>query len=301
MRELFSRRRERENGELSDVYAYDFMPQVFRNQFCHILREFYRILREIVFETTEVDKIIEHQINNPFAKMKGLFKLPTLRYNSSLDDMMDYILKSTDKDCIDAVDFVLSAFNAISTRKSGIKDKTNRLIIEVNYWLKYNNLGYEFINDELIIKTNEVIHQQIVLPSFHLIHDTRFAGTNEEMRNAYEFRRNGDNEAAIVEANKAFESAMKSICDIKQYTYDSTYAANKLLGVLKGNNYFPAYLKSHLDAICASIESGLPTVRNKTAGHGQGAQPRSLPDEYVDYALHILSTNLVFLIGLLPK
>ena len=69
MRELFSRRRERENGELSDVYAYDFMPQVFRNQFCHILREFYRILREIVFETTEVDKIIEHQINNPFASI----------------------------------------------------------------------------------------------------------------------------------------------------------------------------------------------------------------------------------------
>lgn len=301
MRELFSRRQAREKGELSDVFVYDLMPKEFRSQFCHLIAEFREIIERSLRDLNRSYSVIADFINKPLAKMKGVLSLPRRMNESSLDVITNYIQASSHKECIDAVDFILHIFHFYSNPEFRLKDNPKDLIDEANYWMKYHSLGYEFINDELIIKTNESIHKEIVIPSFHLLNDARFLGANEEMRKAYEFRRTGDNESAIIEANKAFESAMKSICDIMQYQYDPNNAASKLLGVLKSNNYFPTYLQSHLDAVNASIESGLPVVRNKTAGHGQGAQPRSVPNEYVDYALHILSTNLVFLIGLLPK
>lgn len=301
MRELFSRRKAKEKGELSDVYVYDVIPVPFRNQFLHLLDDYYRILNETINQRRTVDALITDTINDALAKMKGVYSINQFSGQEPLEAIKDYILQSNEQDCIDAVDHVLHIINFYSDHKYGMKSKLSSLIDEANYWMKYNNLGYEFVNDELLIKTNETIHQQIVLPALRLLNDSRFSGANEEMRKAYEFRRTGDNESAIIEANKAFESAMKSICVIQQYQYDPNDAASKLLDVLMNNGYFPAYLQGHLAAVCSSIKSGLPTVRNKTAGHGQGAQPRTVPNEYVDYALHILSTNLVFLIGLLPK
>jgi hypothetical protein len=44
------------------------------------------------------------------------------------------------------------------------------------------------------------------------------------------------------------------------------------------------------------LEGGLPTVRNKNAGHGQGPTPVSVPDYLVAYALHMAAANIVLLI-----
>jgi hypothetical protein len=42
------------------------------------------------------------------------------------------------------------------------------------------------------------------------------------------------------------------------------------------------------------LETGLPVVRNKVAGHGQGNQIITILDEYTDYALHLAATNICF-------
>jgi hypothetical protein len=44
------------------------------------------------------------------------------------------------------------------------------------------------------------------------------------------------------------------------------------------------------------MESGLPTVRNKTSGHGQGPTPIELPAHFVAYSLHLTASNIVFLV-----
>ena len=50
-----------------------------------------------------------------------------------------------------------------------------------------------------------------------------FEGAEDEIRNAYERRRKGDNKNAILEAGKAFESTMKIICDKQGYCAETYY------------------------------------------------------------------------------
>ena len=61
---------------------------------------------------------------------------------------------------------------------------------------------------------------QLPLCPISLLYEEGFDGAEEEYRKAFEYRRKGDNKNAILEAGKAFESTMKTICDKKGYTYD---------------------------------------------------------------------------------
>jgi len=40
----------------------------------------------------------------------------------------------------------------------------------------------------------------------------------------------------------------------------------------------PKYLQDHYNGLRNVLASGLPTLRNKTSGHGQGAQPVEVPE-----------------------
>lgn len=66
----------------------------------------------------------------------------------------------------------------------------------------------------------------------------------------------------------------------------------------ENNGFYPSYMNAHLTSIRTTLETGLPVVRNKVAGHGQGNQIITIPDEYTDYALHLAATNILFLVRL---
>lgn len=44
-------------------------------------------------------------------------------------------------------------------------------------------------------------------------------------------------------------------------------------------------------------EAGVPTVRNKLGGHGQGAEQIEVPDYVAAYALHLTATNILLLVN----
>ena len=136
-------------------------------------------------------------------------------------------------------------------------------------------------------------------PTLKLLFEEGFEGAEDEIRNVYERRRKGDNKNAILEAGKAFESTMKIICDKQGYAYDKNKdTVQKLITILENNGFYPSYKNAHLTSIRTTLETGLPVVRNKVAGHGQGNQIITIPDEYTDYALHLAATNILFLVRL---
>ncbi|EBH3330230.1 hypothetical protein EHS80_24535, partial [Salmonella enterica subsp. enterica serovar Kentucky] len=61
-------------------------------------------------------------------------------------------------------------------------------------------------------------------------------------------------------------------------------------------NLIPAYLQSQFTSLKTMLETGIPTIRNKNAGHGQGADIKEVPEELVSYMLHLTATNLLFLL-----
>ena len=93
------------------------------------------------------------------------------------------------------------------------------------------------------------------------------------------------------------ESTLKVICAKMGYQFDkNTDTAKKLIDTLKANNFFPNYLSNHLNTLCAILENGTPTVRNKTSGHGQGEQIQNVSNELAEYELNLVATNIVFLV-----
>lgn len=106
------------------------------------------------------------------------------------------------------------------------------------------------------------------------------------------------NKNVILEAGKAFESTMKTICDKKNYTYDKAKdTTKKLIEILESNNFYSVYMSSHMANLRTTLETGLPVVRNKEAGHGQGSTVEAISDELAEYALNLAATNVVLLVG----
>jgi Domain of unknown function (DUF7014) len=118
----------------------------------------------------------------------------------------------------------------------------------------------------------------------------------EEFVKAFEHHRHGRDKEAVSEALKAFESTMKAICTLRNWTFDSTATAKRLIQTAIDHGLIPSELECHFSGLRTAMESGLPTVRNRTSGHGQGAVPVSLPPYVAAYALHLAAANIVLLV-----
>lgn len=55
------------------------------------------------------------------------------------------------------------------------------------------------------------------------------------------------------------------------------------------------YLQNQFSSVRILLESGIPTVRNKEGGHGQGSEASVVPEHLASYTLHLTATNLLFL------
>ena len=89
---------------------------------------------------------------------------------------------------------------------------------------------------------------------------------------------------------------MKVICDAHGWAYQTNATAKPLIDILFQHDLISSDLASHFAGLRSALESGLPTVRNKLGGHGQGTQPITVPAFVTAYALHLAAANIVFLV-----
>lgn len=315
MYKLYSERIKNKDGE-PEVYIYDELPEAFRNQIFFIMED--------LFDDVELWNYDWDNLHDEFCREKGMKLLGSWerKYREyGKKNIEKYICNCVDEDLLDFIDFTFYMFdtkcrkiniseykriefqvhNNISIEEA-VKDIIDETIKELNYRFKQHNLGYEFVNGEIIRIDNKILHQEVIKPALRLLYEEGFDGAEEEFRKAFEYRRKGDNKNAILEAGKSFESTMKTICDKKNYTYDKAKdTAKKLIEILESNNFYPAYMSSHMANLRTTLETGLPVVRNKNAGHGQGSTVEPILDEFVEYALNLAATNIVLLVGIYKR
>ena len=308
MYKLFSDRNKKLSDEV-DIYIYDNLPTPFRNQLFFIIEEvivkFNKHLDSVLSYSDRID--LWETTHNLFCREKGIKEMDSrsIYYRSKIENFID---EASDADVLDFIDLAFSYLSYIS-RKIQLydswrdTDKTIKDAIgELNERFQQHRLGYEFVNEALIRIDDIVIHSEYVKPALNLLHGNGFEGAEEEYTKAFEALRKRDYKSSIIEAEKAFESTVKVICEKKGYQYNPEKdAARKLLNVLKTNQYFPSYMESHLDAIVSTLENGAPVVRNKTAGHGQGKEIIDIPDTYAKYVIGLVAVNIVFLVQLLSE
>lgn len=301
---LYSQRLKDASGE-PEVFKYNDFPKAFRNQFFKIITKVNEKIdtRHPLYPIDVLSGLCEE-----FAQEKGLKYIPGTLYTpaNSQTALEHYIDSCSDKDFLDLVDFIFGHFvsNQKTQKEYGVSydDFSQGAIEELNLRLKQHQLGYEFTNGQIIVKTNTFAHKNIVKPSLVLLADEEFRGAEDEYLAAFDRFRSGQNKDAILNAAKTFESVMKTICLGLGYPFDEKRATIKpLVEILKTQSFFPAYLGTHLSTICTALETGAATVRNKETGHGQGCHVETVGDEYVEYVLNLVASNIIFLYKLYQK
>ena len=89
---------------------------------------------------------------------------------------------------------------------------------------------------------------------------------------------------------------MKIICKEKSWTYNSNDTSKKLINICLQNNLIPSFSQNQFTSLSNLLESGIPTIRNKLSGHGQGQVPQKVDDEITRYGMNLTATNILFLI-----
>lgn len=297
---LFSQRNEPEKQY--DVYEYKVFPEKFINQSFFIILDFIKLYKD---DYRIHEEKIWNDIYDIFIRQLGVVGLEGFYSNDSYAPRIEkYYRTHNGNDLLNIIDLIFIYFDKYLRNNPpvghyNISQILDESISELNYRFKEYGLGYEFVNGELIKKSNEVIHSEIIKPALKLLHDEKFKGAENEFMLAFENYKNGQNKDAILYAQKAFESSMKTICKRKKYTYDENDSAKKLLEILRLQNYYPEYLNKQLVLLSDLLLSGLPKMRNEEAGHGQGEEIRNVENNYVEYAIHLAATNIVFLVSLL--
>lgn len=294
---IFSKRVRRAHGGDADVYVYDRVPHTLRVQIVHILRE-------VLATDSEYDNKLEpaaKEIHDALAREYGVFALAeSLKYEGHARALFDFTLKTEQvEQILDVVE--LSLIYATSAQANyGYHDRpllrVDEAIAELNARFRENAVGYQFESGLIVRVDSQIIHKEVVKPALHLLGHPDLSGANQEFLTAHEHYRNGRHKEAINECLKAFESVMKVICARRGWGVEPNATAKRLIEVCFTNQLIPDYLQSEFGSLRSALESGIPTVRNRTSGHGQGQAPNPVPAFVAGYLLHLTAATVVFLV-----
>jgi hypothetical protein len=306
--DLFSKRENRKRKQgTEDVYQYDELPKAFRVQVIHIWKDALSIWHQpdpCVPASEYAPNVWWTEIFNLIIREKGVFRLSE-RGDNPCGQCFEYLM---DAPTTDAIDLIEVTFRVVDGHVRNLIEHYRRdwnvisaddAIEELNGRFREHGIGYEFAGGEIIRVDSKFIHAEAVRPALELLHGTGkgFAGPLQEFLRAHEYHRKGQGKDAITWALKAFESTLKAICSARGWAFDPQKdTAVRLLEIVFAKNLVPAYLQNQFNSLRAVLESGVPTVRNKTSGHGQGPAPTDVPEYLTRYALHLTASNIVFLI-----
>lgn len=307
--DLYSKRKKRiERGNQPEVYQYTDLPIEFRRQVIHIWLSAmgaYRQPEPFIGNAPLVSRFW-HEIHDSFARELGLFHLGS-GFQNPFEQCQSFLLdKNTPIDnVLDLIEFTFRHIDSVVRKllrnyqhryELEVSQLPDDAISELNHRFREYEIGYQYCNGQIIRVDSGFIHAEVVVPALSLLSSQHFKGAEQEFRNAHEHYRKQEYKDAIVDALNAFESTMKTICDKRGWVYSKTASAKELINVVLENELVPKYLQTHLSSLRAVLESGVPTVRNKTSGHGQGSQPVNVPEYLAAYVLHLTASNVVLLV-----
>jgi uncharacterized protein DUF7014/AbiJ-like protein len=301
--DVFSKRQKALRKEAPDVYEYAQIPQALRVQIAYILRDLFGQPARYDNSCLQAFEAIEKLLSREY----GLFHLGKTEmadYQNAGDRVIEFLLN--DKDHERVLDVVEISFRYLGflrqrnfdwQRRVSDEDYDNAMS-ELNARFNEHGIGYQFESGEMIRVDSQLIHAEVVKPALALLTAPEYEGANAEFLKAFEHYRKGETKDVLSEGLKAFESTMKAICTKRKWAFKPTDTAKELIEVCLKNGLIPPMMQSHFSGLRASLESGVPTMRNRTpgSGHGQGPTVVNVPPHIASYMLHLTATTILFLI-----
>lgn len=296
--ELYSKRQKRLKGGVSDVFQYTDFPETFRNQFIQILSDVLgEDFRHDFFSASgkfyeSVDRILCREYGTPKRHISE---------EASADLIHFTILTEEDPEkFLDVVELILKKIDIEVRQRPGHFNchlsTIDDAITEINYRFREAGVGYQFEGGEIIRVDSQFLHSEAVKPTLQILgSNPDYEGANDEFLSAHEHYRHQHYKECLNECLKSFESLMKAIHVKRGWELNPTDPAKKLINGCLANGLIPEYMQNKFSSLRILLESGVPTIRNKEAGHGQGHEVTIVPEHLASYALHLTASTLLFL------
>lgn len=294
--DIFSKRRKLARGEAPDVFQYTEISMPLRVQIVHILRDVFGYRQD--YDHNACLKSFQ-AISKLLSREYGEFALS--RNPGMVDEqVVDFVLNIADYEQVLDVIEVSFRLADIWLNRGGVlpitRNTLDGAIEEMNARFLEHGVGYQYESGEIIRVDSQLLHAEVVKPVLFLLASGEYAGANAEFLKAFEHYRKNDTKECLNECLKAFESTMKIICEKRKWAFKQTDTAATLIGICFQNGLIPHEMQSHIGGVRATLESGIPTIRNRRSGHGQGAQVTEVPPHYASYMLHLTATTIKFLV-----
>ena len=305
--ETFSKRQRRlAGGGSPEVFRYDEVPDRLRVQIVHIWNGVigpYWSISGNRYEGTEawdwLERTISAEIGVSQLQATEIVRKCSGGVGVHPNVACQYFMRGTSQ--VHALDVIVASFQYIDKvlRRHGHRQgriTVDDAIADLNARFLEHAVGYTFVSGDLIRMDSTYLHSEAVIPALTLLSDPAFRGAEEEFQTAHKHYRAGQLKEAVTEALKAMESTLKSICSVRKWEVSSNANVSGLLQAVFDKGLIPSALQSEFQGVKSILESGLPTVRNRGSGHGQGSTPAPMPRHVASFALHQAAANIVFLV-----
>jgi Domain of unknown function (DUF7014)/AbiJ N-terminal domain 4 len=304
--DLYSKRQKQLRGEVPDVYTYDNIPHPLRVQIVHIWQDTlgnpdqYANAHRNASVSNAYKFIVE-----TLCREYGIFTLT--RENdygnrNYFSELANFLLQEKDPEkTLDAIELSFRIINGITRNfdyllRQNASKYADNAIKELNARFQEHGVGFQFIDSKIIRIDSELIHSEVVKPALILLHGKEYAGAHSEFLKAHEHYRHNNTKEALNECLKALESIMKTICDKRKWQYQPNTTCSILIQICIDNGLIDTFWTAHFSALRSTLESGVPTARNKLGGHGQGSAIVDVPMHIASYVLHMTAACIVFLV-----
>ena len=307
--DIFSKRRQRALGTVSDVYTYDEIPGGLRNQIVQIWNEAIGV-PETLYDHNERETSdgVYFAIASVLRREYSVFTLSGARGINMHDkgdayrDLTLWFMNESNTDrALDAIELSARCIKNRCSRsyylnRRNAEQVANEALSEINVRFKEHGVGYQFLDGEIVRVDSQLIHQEAVVPALTVLRGAEYSNAHEEFLSAYEHYRHGNMQEALVDCYKCFESTMKVICTKRGWHFDPRASARDLVESCLTNGLIPPYWQTHFGGLRSVLESAISTPRNRQAGHGAGPGPSpDIPNELVSYVLHMTAATVLFL------
>ena len=300
--DLFSKRQKRLRGEVPDVFTYGALPQHLRVQIVHIWSD--ALGNEMdVWDKSNGSEEAYKIIVEVLCREYGQFRLAELRqrdrdYRSEL--IMSFLSENDSERQLDVVELSCRVIDNVTRdyrhlRRHNADQIADDALLEINQRFREHGLGYEYSDGEILRIDSAFVHEDAVKPALVVLRGPMYAGAQEEFLKAHEFYRHNNGKEALSNCLKCLESVLKAICKKRSWQYPPNATSSALLQLVFDKGLIPQFWQQHFSALRSTIESGVPTARNRLGGHGQGDAVIEIPSYLVSYVLHSTAAAVLFL------
>ncbi len=318
IKDLFFRRMERLKGDVPDYYSYELDDKI-RHKIIGTIMD-YKLNRSQVYSVRMIgrDYEMKDELENLNAHVERELGRNISQKRGASQRISNFMFNCSDEEFLSTIEILVSLkFNnyqeikrraayPLSEDVDVFRDNLKSFVNAVNEVFRIDKFGYEIVPVSLpklpyiIVPFNsKYLYVETIREPLSLMHNAKFKGPLNEFEKALDDYRNEKYGDSIHKANKAYESTLKTILELKKIEFNP--AKEKIPQLVQKiqdeTDIIDSSLRDLVNPFMSVLKKGQNIIRNMEGiGHGQGMNVKEMEKSYADFILRLTGTYIVFII-----